>query len=169
MHIMQPVQYCILLLSLTALSVGVGISSHPPIPNHGLQQTENGFFLELCRLYDISMFGINKKHLDAIVSGIVLSIQRAHDDLGRNKPAPIFLAQGMLANASRNRSPSSYLANPQAERDQYEQVRCCIGCCCCKSISFLSLHWPYPVPCLHVFPLHAPRRTVSGAVTRTTT
>jgi neutral ceramidase len=67
------------------------------------------------------MLGLNKKHLSAVVNGITQSILNAHADLQLNAPAPLYLAQGLLANASINRSPSSYLANPPAERAANEQ------------------------------------------------
>lgn len=92
-------------------------------------------------LYDISMFGRNKKHAEAQVlcsadhilnpsanssqgssflpsflpqiNGIVQSLVLAYKDLQlRQGPSRLTFAQGLLANASRNRSPSSYLANP---------------------------------------------------------
>jgi neutral ceramidase len=69
-------------------------------------------------LYDISMLGRDKKHFDAVVQGVVLSIVRAHNNLSPTT-IDVFMQQGMLYNASSNRSPSSYLANPQAERDFY--------------------------------------------------
>ena len=70
-------------------------------------------------LYDISMLGWNKKHYDSVVDGIVQAIVNAHNNVG--SAGPIYMTQAMLFNASINRSPSSYLANPQAERDIYEQ------------------------------------------------
>lgn len=72
-------------------------------------------------LYDISMFGMNKQHVAAVVAGITQSIINAHNNIADNKPAPIFMMQGLLTNASRNRSPSAYLANPPEERAQYVQ------------------------------------------------
>eukprot|EP00051_Salpingoeca_urceolata_P032023 m.13961 g.13961 ORF g.13961 m.13961 type:complete len:707 (-) comp4705_c0_seq1:85-2205(-) len=72
-------------------------------------------------LYDISMLGFNKKHFEAVVDGLVESIKLAHNDLEAAQPQPIHFAQGLLANASRNRSPSSYLANPAEERAEYEK------------------------------------------------
>lgn len=70
-------------------------------------------------LYDISMLGHDKKHAAAVVQGIVQSIVNAHNNVGT--AGPVKLTQGLLQNASANRSPSSYLANPQAERDEYAQ------------------------------------------------
>lgn len=70
-------------------------------------------------LYDISMLGRDKKHFDSVVQGIIQAIVNAHNNVGT--AGPIRMMQGMLYNASSNRSPSSYLANPQAERDVYVQ------------------------------------------------
>ena len=55
--------------------------------------------------------------LQAIVNGIVLSIKRAHDNI---KPSKLYYTEGELHDANINRSPTSYLANPEAERAQYE-------------------------------------------------
>ena len=49
-----------------------------------------------------------------IFEGIVVSIQRAHDNLA---PGSIRYTAGMVTEeANINRSPSSYLANPEEER-----------------------------------------------------
>ncbi len=43
------------------------------------------------------------------------SIRRAHVDV---RPAEIFYSEGELHEANINRSPTSYLANPEAEREK---------------------------------------------------
>ena len=53
----------------------------------------------------------------AIVDGIVLSIKRAHENL---KPSKIYYSEGELHGANINRSPTSYLANPEEERAKYD-------------------------------------------------
>lgn len=50
------------------------------------------------------------------MDGILLSIERAHDDI---KPAKIYYSQGELLEASINRSPTSYENNPADERARY--------------------------------------------------
>jgi len=64
-------------------------------------------------LYGITSLGFNQINFKAIVSGIVQSIQRAHADL---QPGKIFISNSRLDDANINRSPSSYLANPEEER-----------------------------------------------------
>ena len=68
-------------------------------------------------LFEITSLGFVKESLDAIVDGIVLSIQRAHDNL---TPGSITAAHGELLDASVNRSPSAYLNNPAEERARYQ-------------------------------------------------
>ena len=53
----------------------------------------------------------------AIVSGIVESIRRAHINM---KPSTIYHIEGELSDANINRSPTSYDANPLEERKMYE-------------------------------------------------
>ncbi|KAJ3607818.1 hypothetical protein NHX12_024869 [Muraenolepis orangiensis] len=45
------------------------------------------------------------------------SVDRAHRSI---QPGRVFLSRGTLEDSSRNRSPQSYLNNPQEERDRYE-------------------------------------------------
>lgn len=54
--------------------------------------------------------------LDAIVDGIVQSIQIAH---GNMKKGTLSLGTGFLYDASINRSPSAYLHNPESERKKW--------------------------------------------------
>jgi neutral ceramidase len=54
---------------------------------------------------------------DAWVEGIASSVVMAHNNLQK---ADILLSQGHLLGANINRSPTSYLLNPQAEQDLYK-------------------------------------------------
>lgn len=66
--------------------------------------------------YNLSTFGFVPQNFDAIVSGIVTSISRAHSRLGEGT---LRMASGELLGASRNRSPEAYRLNPAAERARY--------------------------------------------------
>jgi neutral ceramidase len=68
-------------------------------------------------LPQITSKGFNKPSYQAIVDGAVLSIQRAHQGL-----APGYLEVGTteIEGANTNRSPYSYLANPEEERALYK-------------------------------------------------
>lgn len=69
-------------------------------------------------LFNVPNLGFIKDTLDALVSGIVLSIQRAHENVA---PGSIRYTSGLVAEeANINRSPSSYEANPEEERLKYE-------------------------------------------------
>ncbi len=59
-----------------------------------------------------------KKHFERIVSGIVTSIEKAHDDL---QPGQILINKGIVENAGANRSMTAYNANPAAERGRYKE------------------------------------------------
>lgn len=65
-------------------------------------------------LYGITSLGFNRDNFKTIVDGIVQSIERADANV---QPGKILFNSGELLAANINRSPSSYLANPQAERD----------------------------------------------------
>ncbi|KAK8021418.1 neutral ceramidase [Apiospora arundinis] len=67
-------------------------------------------------LPQITSKGFNRQSYRAIVDGAVLSIRRAHESL-----APGYLSVGStkVFGANINRSPFAYLANPEAERAQY--------------------------------------------------
>ena len=67
-------------------------------------------------LYNFTTYGFNPRTFDAIVSGIVAAIDKAHRDL---KPGSIAIGKGELTDASNNRSNPAYLRNPQAERDRW--------------------------------------------------
>jgi len=68
-------------------------------------------------LFEITSMGMYKPSLDAMVDGIVKSIERAHADL---QSGNIYLSSGELHGSNINRSPLAYLNNPQEERDRYE-------------------------------------------------
>ncbi|OGT53839.1 MAG: hypothetical protein A3E84_02295 [Gammaproteobacteria bacterium RIFCSPHIGHO2_12_FULL_42_13] len=68
-------------------------------------------------LYNLSTFGFSRKNFDTIVDGIVAAIDRAQNNMA---PAQIKIAQGELPGINFNRSPASYLLNPQSERDRYQ-------------------------------------------------
>ncbi|KAG8435546.1 hypothetical protein GDO86_013471 [Hymenochirus boettgeri] len=64
----------------------------------------------------ITSKGFSREETNAIVNGIVTSIDRAHQSMKRGK---IFVNKGAVESSQLNRSPSSYLRNPQEERDKY--------------------------------------------------
>ncbi|KAL1940348.1 hypothetical protein VTO73DRAFT_8920 [Trametes versicolor] len=68
-------------------------------------------------LPQITALGYVKAAADAIVAGTVLAVQRAHNSLA---PGKLSLGNTSVVDGNRNRSPSAYLANPAAERAQYE-------------------------------------------------
>lgn len=67
-------------------------------------------------MYQVTSFGFVKETFDAWVTGITSSIVMAHKN---QKSAKIFVNQGTLYDANINRSPTSYLLNPEEERAQY--------------------------------------------------
>ncbi|KKA28632.1 hypothetical protein TD95_001887 [Thielaviopsis punctulata] len=67
-------------------------------------------------LPQITSKGFDKQSYQAIVSGAVLSIKRAHESM---VPARLALGSTKLRDASINRSLYAYLANPEAERQKY--------------------------------------------------
>ncbi|MDY7228368.1 neutral/alkaline ceramidase [Hyalangium rubrum] len=67
-------------------------------------------------LYNLTILGYDKQNFEAIVDGIVQSIDRAHTNLA---PGSIRIQSGDLLNASINRSPEAYLRNPSPERGQH--------------------------------------------------
>ncbi|KAJ7983174.1 Neutral/alkaline nonlysosomal ceramidase [Mycena polygramma] len=68
-------------------------------------------------LPQITALGFVKQTYDAIVTGAVLAIERAHDSL---QPGSLTLGNTTVVGGNRNRSPTAYLANPEAERALYE-------------------------------------------------
>ena len=66
--------------------------------------------------YNLTSRGFVPQNFEAIVSGIVASISRAHASLAEGS---LRLGGGELVGASRNRSPEAYRLNPPAERARY--------------------------------------------------
>ncbi|KAL7567820.1 hypothetical protein ACA910_000568 [Epithemia clementina (nom. ined.)] len=67
-------------------------------------------------LYQIQSMGFIPKVVDILVEGIAQALFKAHRHL---KPGSILVSEGYLYGASINRSPTSYLKNPEKERDEY--------------------------------------------------
>ncbi|RCI15961.1 hypothetical protein L249_2734 [Ophiocordyceps polyrhachis-furcata BCC 54312] len=67
-------------------------------------------------LPQIPNLGFDKQSYEAIVSGTVLSIQRAHEHM---QEGHLDISDTRLPDGAINRSPYAWLANPQAERDLY--------------------------------------------------
>ncbi|XP_077285658.1 neutral ceramidase-like isoform X2 [Arctopsyche grandis] len=67
-------------------------------------------------LFDITILGFAVQTFEAHATGIVKSIEIAHNSL---TPAKIYYNEGIINSANINRSPSSYLLNPQSERAKY--------------------------------------------------
>ncbi|XP_077285659.1 neutral ceramidase-like [Arctopsyche grandis] len=69
-------------------------------------------------LFDLSILGFVQQTFKAHVNGIVKSIKLAHENL---TPAKIFYNEGTVENSNINRSPQSYLLNPDYERIKYSK------------------------------------------------
>jgi len=67
-------------------------------------------------LYQITSLGFSEEVMDSYVEGIAQALYRAYSNL---QPASVDVTQDMLWDANVNRSPSSYLLNPQSERTDY--------------------------------------------------
>ena len=67
-------------------------------------------------LPQVTTLGIDEQSFWAIVDGIVLSVQRAHDNATSGY---LFLGKGLVDDAGVNRSPYSYEHNPLEERQRY--------------------------------------------------
>lgn len=67
-------------------------------------------------LYDLTGKGFDPNTFQCIVSGILTSIRKAHNNLG---PGKIYVNKGDIEDCGRNRSRAAYLSNPQSERDRY--------------------------------------------------
>ncbi|NXK47713.1 ASAH2 ceramidase, partial [Chauna torquata] len=67
-------------------------------------------------LFWITSKGLIKPSLNAIVKGIVKSIDIAHQNMKRGR---LFINRGIVENSQINRSPYSYLQNPASERSRY--------------------------------------------------
>uniref|UniRef100_A0A8C2RF76 Neutral ceramidase n=1 Tax=Capra hircus TaxID=9925 RepID=A0A8C2RF76_CAPHI len=64
----------------------------------------------------IASEGFSNRTFEYMVAGIVKSIEIAHTNM---KPGKIFINKGTVDGAQINRSPTSYLWNPQSERARY--------------------------------------------------
>lgn len=62
--------------------------------------------------YQVMSLGFVGQTLDAIVDGIVESINLAHNSMQEGK---LYFQNGTLFNTSRNRSPTAYQNNPDDE------------------------------------------------------
>ncbi|KAJ7064710.1 Neutral/alkaline nonlysosomal ceramidase [Mycena amicta] len=67
-------------------------------------------------LPQITSLGFVKQTYDAIVTGVVLAVDRAHASL---KTGTLAVGNTTVTGGNRNRSPTAYLANPAAERALY--------------------------------------------------
>ncbi|XP_008574479.1 PREDICTED: neutral ceramidase [Galeopterus variegatus] len=67
-------------------------------------------------IFVIASEGFNNRSFEYMVNGIVKSIEIAHSNM---KPGRIFTNKGIVDDTQINRSPSSYLQNPQSERARY--------------------------------------------------
>ncbi|XP_063912846.1 neutral ceramidase-like [Zophobas morio] len=77
--------------------------------------TPGGYLMDL--MLDIPCLGFVQETFDAYVNGITQSIVNAHENMVQGK---IFLSTDTLLDANINRSPASYLYNPEEERAKYE-------------------------------------------------
>jgi len=68
-------------------------------------------------LPQVTAMGYVKQTADAIVAGTVLAVTRAHHNLA---PGCLKVANTTVLGANINRSPTAYLANPEAERTRYQ-------------------------------------------------
>jgi len=64
-------------------------------------------------LYNLTTKGFHPTTFEAIITGIVESVEHADADVA---PAEAFLAHGELHDASANRSPTAFARNPEADR-----------------------------------------------------
>ena len=67
-------------------------------------------------VYQFTSLGFVQETFDSFVDGVSSSIVDAHNDL---KASEIVKNQGFLLDSNINRSPSSYLLNPEEERNDY--------------------------------------------------
>jgi neutral ceramidase len=65
------------------------------------------------RLYNMTTGGFRPHTFDALVDGVVASIEQAHADLA---PARLVLSRGQLRDASVNRSPQAFARDPDHDR-----------------------------------------------------
>ncbi|KAJ6486736.1 Neutral/alkaline nonlysosomal ceramidase [Mycena sanguinolenta] len=70
-------------------------------------------------LPQVTSLGFVAQTYDAIVQGVLLAIDRAHDSLA---PGTLSVGNTTVVGGNINRSPTAYLANPAAERAMYVDV-----------------------------------------------
>jgi neutral ceramidase len=68
------------------------------------------------RLYNMTTDGFRPRTFQAIVDGVVASIEQAEADLA---PGRLWLSRGELHDASVNRSPTAFARNPEADRAHF--------------------------------------------------
>ncbi|MFC7339860.1 neutral/alkaline ceramidase [Saccharopolyspora griseoalba] len=66
--------------------------------------------------YDLATFGFQEQVFEAVVSGIVEAIVRAHEDL---EPGTVAMGRAELTDASANRSREAFDRNPEADRAHF--------------------------------------------------
>jgi neutral ceramidase len=75
-------------------------------------------------LYQANTFGVVDGEREALAQGIVESLFEAHQDFEDNakngNQFDVGVHVGKIKDIARNRSPSSYMMNPESERAQYE-------------------------------------------------
>ncbi|XP_034864277.1 neutral ceramidase isoform X2 [Mirounga leonina] len=67
-------------------------------------------------MFVIASEGFSNRTFEYMVTGIMKSIEMAHKNM---KPGKIFINKGIVEGAQINRSPTSYLQNPESERARY--------------------------------------------------
>jgi neutral ceramidase len=68
------------------------------------------------RLYNMTTDGFRPRTFQAMVDGVVASIERAEADLA---PGRLYIATGELHDASVNRSPLAFARNPESDRAEF--------------------------------------------------
>ena len=70
-------------------------------------------------VYEFTSWGYVKETMDAFVAGIASAVVDAHNNL---QTSTITMNEGDLFESNINRSPTSYLLNPEDERDLYSDI-----------------------------------------------
>jgi len=98
-----------------ALGKGVYTYENLCISGTHTHSTPGGFAQYV--MIEVPTLGFVNETLDALVTGIVDAVVKAHKNL---QPGTIKVNRGTLdPDSNINRSPTSYLLNPQSERDEY--------------------------------------------------
>lgn len=69
-------------------------------------------------LYDITCLGFVEETYNPIINGVREAITRAHNSMAEGRA---FYSEIPIEDFGINRSPASYLANPESERNQYSE------------------------------------------------